>query len=113
MSDSENETMSVTKSPSGPKWYLSTDNPFEKKFGYHRAVRKGPFIYVSGTTAIDPETGKIESPDDAFLQAYATLETVEEAVKELGGEREDVVRVRMFVAVSHVLLVVDEGVFDR
>jgi enamine deaminase RidA (YjgF/YER057c/UK114 family) len=93
--------MSVTRCPSGAKIYYNTSNPFEKRFGYHRGVRKGPFIFVSGTTAINPETGKIDGPGDAFIQAWATLEKIEEAVKILGGTRDDVVRIRMFVAVSH------------
>ncbi|KAF9230442.1 hypothetical protein BU15DRAFT_57230, partial [Melanogaster broomeanus] len=33
-------------------------NPYEKKFGYCRAVKRGSFIFVSGTTAIDVDTGR-------------------------------------------------------
>lgn len=92
--------MSVTESPSGAKSYFTTANTFEKKFGFHRAVRKGPFIFVAGTTALNPDTGEIDHPNDAFLQANATMAICMGAVKQLGGKLEDVVRVRMFIVVS-------------
>jgi enamine deaminase RidA (YjgF/YER057c/UK114 family) len=94
--------MLLTTSPSGTKTYYTTPNTFEKEFGYHRAVRKGPFIFVSGTTAQNPETGKIEYSGDAYQQALATMGRCVEGVKKLGGAKKDVVRVRMFVAVSHM-----------
>ena len=85
-------------SPSGLKHYYNTANPFEKRFGYHRAVRKGPFILVSGTTALDPNTGLLQHPGSAELQARAAFEEALRAVTALGGEVGDVIRVRMFVA---------------
>jgi enamine deaminase RidA (YjgF/YER057c/UK114 family) len=95
--------MSVTQTPSGSKSYFTTPNRFEVKFGYHRAVRKGPFIFVSGTTALDPETGKISHSGDAYKQALVAMGKCVEAVQKLGGAKKDVVRVRMFAAVSYVL----------
>ena len=92
--------MSVTHSPSGQKSYFTTANTYEKKFGYHRAIRKGPFIFVSGTTALDPETWKIQHPGNAYLQAMTAMEATIDAVKKLGGSNGDICRVRMFVAVG-------------
>ncbi|KIP05913.1 hypothetical protein PHLGIDRAFT_73449 [Phlebiopsis gigantea 11061_1 CR5-6] len=34
-----------------------TGNPYEARFGYARAVRRGPFVFVSGTTSVDPACG--------------------------------------------------------
>ena len=93
--------MSVTTSPSGQKTYFTTSNSFEQKFGYHRAVRKGPFIFVSGTTSLNPNTGKIEYQGVAYQQALTAMKRCIEAVQELGGKKDDICRVRMFVAVSH------------
>lgn len=104
-----------TGSPPDRKQFFTTPNPFEKRFGYHRAVRKGPFIYVSGTTALRLESdagtpdeqaqevstdSKVLYPDDAQKQARLAMERCIEAVENLGGTREDVVRVKMFVSVS-------------
>jgi enamine deaminase RidA (YjgF/YER057c/UK114 family) len=89
---------STTTSPSGTKQYYTTHNPFEARFGYHRAVRKGPFIFVSGTTALDPSTGKLQHPGNAEVQAMATFKEALRAVIALGGDSGDVIRVRMFVA---------------
>ena len=96
--------MSISHSPSGKKTYFSTTNTFERKFGFHRAVRKGPFIFVSGTTSLNPETGKIEHPGDAYKQALAAMKTSIDAVQQLGGSKMDVVRVRMYVMVSQTAI---------
>lgn len=83
------------------KTFYSTSNPYEHSFGYHRAVRRGPFIFVSGTTALDPSTGKLQHPGNAFLQACTAIEESLTAIRALGGRgAEDVVRVRMFVGGS-------------
>ncbi|RMZ91715.1 hypothetical protein DV736_g1047, partial [Chaetothyriales sp. CBS 134916] len=82
--------MSITLSPSGRKSFFTTTNPFEKKFGYHRAVRKGPFIFVSGTTAIRPESGELEGKGDAYKQALSAMTRSREAVEKLGGKSTDV-----------------------
>lgn len=91
-------TSKTMASPAGTKQYYDTSNPFEKRFGYHRAVRKGPFIFVSGTTAIDPETGVLRNPGNAFLQAKAAFSEALRGIKALSGNVGDVIRVRMFVA---------------
>ena len=93
-------TMLISHTPSGSKSYFTTPNTFEKKFGYHRAVRKGPFIFVSGTTSLDPESGRIQHPGDAYQQALTAMKSTVDAVQQLGGRRKDIVRVRMFVAVG-------------
>ncbi|TFK87542.1 YjgF-like protein [Polyporus arcularius HHB13444] len=75
-----------------------TNNPYEKQFGYSRAVRKGPFIFVSGTTSLDPDSGELRHPGSAYDQAKATFDEIVRAVTALGGTKSDIVRVRMFVA---------------
>ncbi|RMZ77901.1 hypothetical protein DV738_g4141, partial [Chaetothyriales sp. CBS 135597] len=94
----EVQIMSITHAPSGRKSFFTTANPFEKKFGYHRAVRRGPFIFVSGTTAINPESGELEAKGDAYNQALSAMTRSIEAIDKLGGKSTDVVRVRMFVS---------------
>lgn len=74
-----------------------TTNPYEQKFGYSRAVRRGPFIFVSGTTSIDCSSGEILHLTSAFDQTLKIFDEILLAVQGLGGKKEDVVRVRMFV----------------
>ncbi|KAF9238968.1 YjgF-like protein [Melanogaster broomeanus] len=74
-----------------------TLNPYEKKFGYCRAVKRGSFIFVSGTTAIDVETGKVVHPTSAYDQALKAFREIISAVEALEGKKGDIVRVRMFV----------------
>lgn len=66
--------------------------------GYHRAVRRGSFIFVSGTTALTAVAGYVRCPGDAAGQMTIAIEESLKAIKALGGKgAEDVVRVRMFV----------------
>lgn len=75
----------------------ATSNPYETLFGYSRAVRKGAYIFVSGTTWIDPETGYVQHPDSAYRQALVIFKEIINSIEHLQGSREDVARVRMFV----------------
>jgi enamine deaminase RidA (YjgF/YER057c/UK114 family) len=74
-----------------------SSNPYELQFGYSRAVRKGPYIFVSGTTSVDPESGHLRHPDSAYLQALVIFDEIINAVVRPQGTKNDVARVRMFV----------------
>jgi enamine deaminase RidA (YjgF/YER057c/UK114 family) len=74
-----------------------TENQYEKKFGYARAVRHGPFVFVSGTTSIDPTTGELLHPTSAYHQTKRIFQEIITAVEAVGGNKANVARVRMFV----------------
>ena len=63
---------------------------------YARARRVGPFVYIAGTTAIEP-SGKLHAPNDAYAQSIFILGRIEEALKAVGADLQHVVRTRAYV----------------
>ncbi|MCV6825604.1 MULTISPECIES: RidA family protein [Halocynthiibacter] len=77
---------------------ISSGSEFEKSVGYSRAVVKGSFCFVSGTTGYDYETMKM--PESVADQARNCLNTIEATLDEGGFQMSDVVRVQYTIVDS-------------
>jgi enamine deaminase RidA (YjgF/YER057c/UK114 family) len=73
-----------------------TGAPWERHVGYCRALRAGDRVFVTGTTAVNPD-GTIHGPGDGYEQAKRCLEIIQRSLAEVGARMEDVTRTRMFV----------------
>lgn len=70
---------------------------WQEEAGYSRAVRRGPFVAVSGTTATGPD-GAALCPGDTLGQTRICLQRVLAALAALGGRPADVVRTVVYLA---------------
>jgi enamine deaminase RidA (YjgF/YER057c/UK114 family) len=70
-------------------------SPYERSFGFSRAVRVGNRIIVSGTAPVEDDGSS--TPGDVSAQARRCFAIILKAVEELGGSAADVVRTRMFI----------------
>ncbi len=80
---------------------ISTGSPFETALGYSRAVVKGPWCFVSGTTGYD--YAAMAMPDSAADQARNAFATIFATLEQAGFAPEDIVRVQYTITDPAIL----------
>jgi enamine deaminase RidA (YjgF/YER057c/UK114 family) len=74
---------------------ISSGSPFEKTYGYSRAVVCDDEVHIAGTTGYD--YAKMAMPDDVAEQTRNIYATFAAVMKEARGGLADIVRLRTFV----------------
>ena len=80
---------------------ISTGSPFEAALGYSRAVVKGPWCFVSGTTGYD--YAAMRMPDSAAEQARTAFATIFATLDQAGFAPADIVRVQYTITDAALL----------
>ncbi len=78
----------------------SSGSPYEGSVGFSRAVRVGPYIAVSGTAPINAD-GHVSV--DPAQQTRRCWEIALDALAELGGRPEHVIRTRHYITDNDVI----------
>ena len=74
---------------------ISTGSDYEKLVGYSRALVVDDWVFVSGTTGKNHETGI--TPENVVEQTEICFDTISWALKEAGSSFKDVVRARIIM----------------
>jgi enamine deaminase RidA (YjgF/YER057c/UK114 family) len=75
---------------------ISSGGPWESVIGYSRAVKAGPYVHVSGSTAtVD---GVLQHEGDAYGQTKVAFQVIEKALAQVGYDLRDIVRTRVYLA---------------
>ena len=69
---------------------------FEAAGSMSRARRVGPFVYIAGTTAVEP-SGRLHAPGDCYVQSIYVFERIREALEQVGAQMHHVVRTRAYL----------------
>lgn len=75
---------------------ISSGSPWEKRFGYSRAVRAGHFFQTSLTSPAD-EHGRIVSKGDVYGQARRSLTIIGNALADAGMHYGQIVATRVYM----------------
>ncbi|RIK46688.1 MAG: hypothetical protein DCC58_02380 [Chloroflexi bacterium] len=81
---------------SGPRQRVSSGTEWEQVVGFSRALRVGNAVYVSGTTATDPQ-GQVVGAGDVAQQTEYIIQKIAAALEAAGARLSDVVRTRIYV----------------
>jgi len=74
---------------------ITTGSPFERDYGYSRAVVDGDLVFVSGTTGYDYATMVL--PHDVGEQTRNIFRTVEGVLAEAGSAMSRILRCQIYV----------------
>ena len=71
----------------------SSGAPLEEKTGYSRMVKVGPFVYIGGTTSVQPD-GTVYGEGSAYEQTKYILQKSVKLLEKSGSKKEEVVRIK-------------------
>jgi enamine deaminase RidA (YjgF/YER057c/UK114 family) len=71
----------------------SSGAPLEEKTGYSRMVKVGPFVYMGGTTSVQPD-GTVYGEGSAYEQTKYILEKLVKLLEKSGSKKEEVIRIK-------------------
>lgn len=77
-----------------PEWKQYYNDP---KLTFAPAVRKGNMLFVSGLTAVDPDTGEIVGKGDIEAQARQIYRNLEAILEAAGATFRDVVKTMDYI----------------
>ncbi len=73
----------------------SSGAPLEDKVGYSRMVKIGDFVFIGGTTSVQPD-GSVYGENDPYAQAKYIFEKQIHLLLAAGAKKEEVFRIKAY-----------------
>ncbi|TGE35795.1 hypothetical protein E4K67_23865 [Desulfosporosinus fructosivorans] len=74
----------------------SSGAPLEEKAGYSRMIKVGSFVYIGGTTAVQPD-GTVYGEGSPYDQTKYVIEKQVNLLEQAGSKKEDVIKVKVYM----------------
>jgi enamine deaminase RidA (YjgF/YER057c/UK114 family) len=74
----------------------SSGAPLEEKTGYSRMVQAGPFIYIGGTTSVQPD-GSVAGEGSVYEQTKYILQKQIDLLSRAGAKKEEVIKIKAYI----------------
>lgn len=73
----------------------TSGSQLESTTGFSRMVKVGPFVYLAGTTSVQPD-GEVYGIGNPYEQTRYILEKFMSLLEEAGSKKEEVIRVKIY-----------------
>lgn len=75
---------------------ISNESSREELIGFSRMVKVGPYVFISGTSAID-NTGNIVGVNDPYEQTKQIILNIKKGLERIDAGLENIVRTRIYL----------------
>lgn len=78
----------------------ASGSPLEESLGYSRMVKIGPFVFVGGTTSVQPD-GSVAGMGDATVQNDFILKKEIALLEKAGAKASDIIKMKKYVTLDY------------
>lgn len=79
---------------------FASGSPLEESIGYSRMVKVGPFVFIGGTTSVQPD-GTVAGENDAVAQSDFILKKEIGLLQQAGATINDIIKMKKYITMDY------------